>query len=170
MKLVTHSVLVTGLVLCVGNTDAAHRQTPSVALRVGVEATLEWVAGSMGVTLREDEPVPAIRLASETPLKRFQDAVAPQWHFRPPRVFNAYVVATNEIYLDDTSGYYARRKCSLDDSLAHELVHYLQVRYRGDDLSSDAAELEAVTVQREFRERTAAVGRARTPRDRDDRL
>jgi hypothetical protein len=111
----------------------------------------------MRATLREEVPLPVILLASETPLKRFQNAVAQQWHVLPPRVFNAYVAATNEIYLDDTSDYYARRKCTLDDSLAHELVHYVQARYRGDDLSSDAAELEAVTLQRAFRER-AAVG------------
>jgi hypothetical protein len=136
--------------------EAARPPSASVTLRVDPRYTAEWVARSMGIALKGDVALPTVHLASATPLRRFQDAVEPQWGLRPRQIFNAYVMATNEIYLDDVSDYYRRRNRTLDESLAHELVHYLQVRYLRDDLASDASELEAVTVQQAFREIHAA--------------
>ena len=95
---------------------------------------LAAVAGEMGMTLRRDVKLPAILMSSETPLKRFQDAVERQWSIRPEQILNAYAVSTNEIYLLDEPGYYVRLRRSIDDSLAHEYVHFIQVRYKGNPL------------------------------------
>jgi hypothetical protein len=113
---------------------------------------LESVARQMNVTLRPDEPLPTIHFESSTPLAQFQDAVAPQWHFRPPMIANVYVVARNEIYLADDPSYYRRLRRTLDESLAHEFAHYLQVRYFAANLGDESCETEAVAVQFAFRE------------------
>jgi hypothetical protein len=143
-------VLLAGL--CGALQAHADRRHNVTTLHMDAERTLQWVARDLGIELRDDIPRPRIRLASETPLREFQDAIEAQWHVRPPLVFNVYVIARNEIFLDDTSDYYRRRHRTLDDSLAHELVHYLQVRYQNDDLATDASELEASTVQAAFRD------------------
>lgn len=133
-----------------------------MTLRHEPRAILETVARSMNVTLRADEPLPAIHFESRTSLARFQDAVAPQWRFRPPMIANVYVVARNEIYLIDDPQYYRRLQRTLDESLAHEYAHYLQVRYFGADLSDETCETAAVAAQFAFRDhhlaRSAAVG------------
>ena len=113
---------------------------------------LESVARQMNVTLRDDEPLPRIHFESSTPLAQFQDAVAPQWHFRPPMIANVYVVARNEIYLADDPDYYRRLHRTLDESLAHEFAHYLQVRYFAANLSDESCETAAIAVQFAFRE------------------
>jgi hypothetical protein len=113
---------------------------------------LESVARQMNVTLRADEPLPVIHFESSTPLAQFQDAVAPQWRFRPPMIANVYVIARNEIYLADDPTYYRRLRRTLDESLAHEFAHYLQVRYFAANLADESCETEAVAVQFAFRE------------------
>jgi hypothetical protein len=113
---------------------------------------LEAVARRMNVTLRADEPLPRIYFESSTPLAKFQDAVAPQWRFRPPMFANVYVMARNEIYLSDDAGYYRRIRRTLDESLAHEYAHYLQVRYFAASLADESCETEAVAMQIAFRE------------------
>ena len=113
---------------------------------------LEAVARQMNVTLRADEPLPQIHFESSTPLAQFQDAVAPQWNFRPPMVANVYVIARNEIYLADDPAYYRRLRRTLDESLAHEFAHYLQVRYFAANLGDESCETEAVAVQFAFRD------------------
>lgn len=127
-----------------------------VTLRYEPRFILEAVARSMNVQLRADEPLPRIHFESRTPLQRFQDAVAPQWKFRPPKFANVYVVASNEIYLTDDPGYYRRLRRTLDESLAHEFTHYLQVRYQGANLDDESAELQAVSVQFAFRDENLA--------------
>ncbi len=112
---------------------------------------LEVVARRMGVTLRSDVPPPAIRLESRTPLARAQAAAERQWGFRPPVFVSTFAVATNEIYLIDERGLYERHGGSLDDSLAHEFVHYIQAHYLGDRLATEWSESEAVAVQTWFR-------------------
>ena len=97
------------------------------------------------------------RSASATPLRRFQDAIAAQWGFRPRLFANAYAVASNEIYLIDEPSYYARLKRTPDDSLAHEFAHYLQVHYFNADLADLSCELEAIAIQTWFREAHAAA-------------
>jgi len=70
---------------------------------------------------------------------------------RPARFTAFYMPEWNEIYLIDDATQYERRGGTLDDALAHELVHYLQARYRRDALDTDWAELEAVQIQHWFR-------------------
>jgi hypothetical protein len=113
---------------------------------------LESVARKMNVTLRPDEPLPRIFFESSTPLAQFQEAVAPQWGLRPPMFANVYVMARNEIYLSDDAGYYRRIRRTLDESLAHEFAHYLQVRYYASNLVDESCETEAVSIQIAFRE------------------
>jgi hypothetical protein len=111
----------------------------------------------MNVTLRPDRPLPRIYFESSTSLEQFQDAIAPQWHFRPPLFANAYVVARNEIYLMDDPSYYRRMRRTLDESLAHEFAHYLQVMYFAADLADETCEGEAIAVQIAFRDAQEGV-------------
>lgn len=112
---------------------------------------LEWVARRMNVVLRPDIPLPHILLESTTPLQRFQKAMAKQWGFVPHAFTNAYSAATNEIYLIDHAGYYGGRNRTVDDSLVHEFVHYLQARYFNTELEEGSLETEAVAIQQWFR-------------------
>jgi hypothetical protein len=124
-------------------------------LRFDTQFVLELVAERMQVKLRPDVPLPAIFVESAIPLRQFQDAMESQWSFRPPMVANSYSIATNEIYLSDDASFYRRLKRTLDDSLAHELVHYIQAKYLGEDLTTDGCEMQATEVQRWFREEYA---------------
>jgi hypothetical protein len=117
---------------------------------------LEAVARRMGVRLQPDMPPPAIRLESGTPLQRMQAAAEKQWGFRPPVFVTTYATATNEIYLIDEAALYERYRRTLDDSLAHELVHYIQARYLGDRFHTEWSEVEAVAIQTWFREQFMA--------------
>jgi hypothetical protein len=58
-----------------------------------------------------------------------------QWRLEPRSVSTTYAIARNEIYLLDDASYYVRYRRTLDDSLAHELVHYLQATYLKEDLA-----------------------------------
>lgn len=138
-----------------------------VTLRFDPEFILVAVAQRMQVTLRPDVPLPRIFLESKTPLRQFQDAMEGQWQFRPPLIANSYSIATNEIYLSDDSSFYRRFKRTLDDSLAHEFVHYIQAKYFHEDLATDGCEMQAAEIQRWFRDEhapakqdVAAAGRA----------
>jgi hypothetical protein len=112
---------------------------------------LEAVARRMGVTLRPDIPPPAIRLESRTPLERLQAAAERQWGFRPDVFTTTYATASNEVFLIDEARLYDQYGGTLDDSLAHELVHYIQAHYLGDRFTTDWSESEAVAVQIWFR-------------------
>ena len=112
---------------------------------------LEAVARHMKVTLRPEVPVPAIFLESATPLRQLQVAVATQWRTLPRVFTNTYAIARNEIYLLDDPSHYAPHGRTLDDALAHELVHYLQASHLNEDFASEWREVEAVTVQEWFR-------------------
>lgn len=124
------------------------------ALKYSPECVLKAVAGMMGQKYRPDIPLPEIFFESSVPLKQFQDAVEPQWGQRPARLSNVYVWTRNEIYLMDDAAWYAAHGRAMDDSLAHEFVHYIQDRYRGWDLSLDdpGYEPQAVEFQTLFRE------------------
>lgn len=137
------------LTLAVADADESPL-TPSM-LRHDPRYTLEAVAREMNVRLRPDIPVPAILFQSTTPLQRFQNALAPQWGFKPSVFANAYAVARNEIYLMDDASYYTRLRRTLDDSLAHEFAHYIQVHYFRADLTHESCELDAISVQQWFR-------------------
>ena len=123
-----------------------------VKLKFDPRFIMETVARRMNVALSPELPLPAIFVESTTPLSQFQDAMEAQWRFRPPLVSNAYAIARNEIYLSDSPGFYRRLKRTLDDSLAHEFVHYIQAKYFDEDLSTDGCEMQAAEVQRWFRE------------------
>lgn len=129
-----------------------------VELKYPLACTLEVIAEHMGIALGS-EPLPEIRVASQTTLSEFQDDVEPQWGIRPEVVVNVYVVSANRIYLLDDASYYGKYGRTIDDSLAHELVHYLQVRYQKmDRLDGEAAEYTAVMEQNWFRENYMAKG------------
>lgn len=132
-------------------TDSAQAIEPA-KFRHDVNCTLKAVAFKMKVTLKADKPAPPVFVESKTPLKQFQDAIEPQWGMRPEAFVNAYIVAKNEIYLTDNSAYYKKVNRFVDDSLAHELAHYIQVVYRNDELGDDALEMEAIDVQTWYRE------------------
>jgi hypothetical protein len=119
-------------------------------LRFDAQFILAQVARRMNVELRPGIPVPAIFIESATPLRQFQDAIGAQWGFRPDVFTNAYAVARNEIYLTDDASYYAKLGRTLDDSLAHEFAHYVQVRYLNANIEDPTLETEAVAVQRGF--------------------
>ena len=138
-----------------GENVATAETAETVKLRFDPRFVLETVAQRMQVTLRPDVPLPGIFLESTTPLRQFQDAMEAQWQFRPPLIANSYSIASNEIYLSDDASFYRRFKRTLDDSLAHEFVHYIQARYLGEDLTTDGCEMQAAEVQRWFRDEHA---------------
>lgn len=119
-------------------------------LRFDPHFVLVQVAARLGVPLDPAIAPPAVHLESATPLAQFRAAIAAQWGFRPHAFGNAYAVERNEIYLIDEPGYYTRLGRSPDESLAHELAHYVQVRYLGADLAEPSWEDEAVAVQTWF--------------------
>lgn len=130
------------------------------APRYDARCVLEGVLAIMNLPARPEIPLPPVFLESKTPLKKYQDAVEPQWGFRPDRFANVYAAARNEIYLVDEAGYYERLKRFVDDSLAHELVHFVQVKHKAIPITEfdESMESEAVAVQTEFRERFMKKG------------
>lgn len=123
----------------------------TVKLRYDPEYILHAVARRMNVVLRADVPRPTVLFESGTPLQRFQQAIAAQWGIVPWAVSNAYAAGANEIYLTDRAAYYERRNTTLDDSLAHEFVHYLQLHYFNADPSDESLETDALAIQEWFR-------------------
>lgn len=138
------------LILLCSLSSSAHA---AAELRYDVQFILQTIAKKKGVVLKPDIELPRVFLESQTPLEQFQNAIEPQWGMRPDVIVNAFVIANNEIYLIDDEGYYSRLKRFIDDSLAQELVHYIQVKYLGIDLSQDeSSEYEAIEIQTWFRE------------------
>lgn len=127
--------------------DAAEPLRP----RLDPSFVLAQVAARLGVRLDPQAPPPAVHLESDTPIARFQEAIGGQWGFRPHAFGNAYAVERNEIYLIDDPSYYARLGRTIDESLAHELAHYVQVRYLDADLAVPSWEDDAIAVQHWFR-------------------
>lgn len=100
---------------------------------------------------------PKIFFESKIPLSQFQDAIEKQWGFRPDAFTNAYSLVNNEIYILDDAAYYANHGRCMDDSLVHELVHYVQVKYLNWDLYDESLEWDAIAVQTEFRDQYCRV-------------
>lgn len=100
---------------------------------------------------RPEIPMPTIIMASKADLKKFQDEVESQWNMRPKLISNVFIVSVNKIYLNDDKSYYDRVKRCIDDSLAHELTHYIQAKYRGWSLDDDSLESDAIDTQTWFR-------------------
>lgn len=123
------------------------------------DCVLAAVAGKKGVALDAARPSPMVLYGSKIPLARFLEASKEQLSgFVPDRVMNMYIVKTNEIFLNDSASTYGRHGRIIDDSLAHEFAHFLQVAYEGRSLgdgSDDFLESEAVSLQTWFREQGA---------------
>jgi len=136
----------------------------SMTLHHNPDFVLRAVAARMGVELLPEIPLPAVLLESSTAPERWRAATEQHWGMRSPVFTSFYAADQNEIYLIDDTVSHERRGSSLDDVLAHELVHYLQARYRRGALHTDWAELEAVQIQRWFRaEFMQANSRTRRP-------
>ncbi|MBC7742278.1 MAG: hypothetical protein H7061_08775 [Bdellovibrionaceae bacterium] len=116
------------------------------------EAILAEVLKKKNLELRPQLPLPKLNLQSQTSLKKFQDDIEPQWNMRPDVFTNAYAFKTNQIFLMDQAAYYKKTNRCIDDSLAHELMHYVQVMYQNADLADESLESEAVDIQTWFRE------------------
>lgn len=132
------------------NEDIGRHRGPAVS------AALRGAARAAGV--------PRVRLESETPLIEFLTAVRPQ-DPSVNRFSNFYSVTANRIFLIDDAAYYAKfaktSRRSMEDSLAHEFVHYLQVTYLGytvADLGTEDAEAMAIGYQTSYRERYIVGG------------
>lgn len=116
------------------------------------ETILDYVLAKKKLIRDPALQMPEILLKSVTPLEVFQNAIHEQWGFLPEFITNAYSVKTNRIFLMDDKAYYDQLNRCIDDSLAHELTHYVQVVYQKWDLSDDSLEWDAVDIQTQFRE------------------
>lgn len=121
-------------------------------LKYTPEKILEFVLAQKNKPFNPQIEVPKVFVASKTSLKQFQDAIEGQWGFRPDLITNAFAVARNEVYLLDDAEYYKKAGRCMDDSLAHEFVHYVQTKYQNYDLNDESLEWEAVDIQTRFRE------------------
>ncbi|TBR17071.1 hypothetical protein EPO15_17775 [bacterium] len=125
------------------------------------ECVLAAVAGRKGVVLDPARPLPMVLFASSIPVSRYREAAKEQLGgMEVDTVLNMYVVKTDEIYIQDAAANYGRFGRTIDDSVAHEFGHYLQVVYDKADVANDAndsLESEAVALQTWFREVGAAA-------------
>lgn len=153
---------ISGLVLVALLFSGFARGEEAVSLKYTPECILQAVLAKKHQEFKPEVPMPAVYVESKTPLKQFQDAIEPQWGMRPDSFLNAYVFARNEIYLLDEARYYQQTGRFIDDSLAHELTHYVQVMYQHFDLSGgdDSLEADAIDVQTWFREEFMKTGKS----------
>lgn len=121
-------------------------------LKYSPEFILTQVLEKKHQVFNTQKAFPKIVLSSQTSLKQFQDDVESQWNFRPDVITNVYVISQNKIYLMDDADYYEKTGRCMDDSLAHELTHYVQVVYQGWDMADDSVEWDAIDTQTWFRE------------------
>ncbi|OFZ19412.1 MAG: hypothetical protein A2X94_13810 [Bdellovibrionales bacterium GWB1_55_8] len=123
------------------------------SVRAAAPCILELVRKQMRIKRPPKAPAPKVQLAHEITLHEFQNAVEAQWLFRPDTVLNVYVADSNRIFLiSDKNAYRDGR--SVYDSLAHEFVHYFQVKaldIRLED-ATEEEEYEATLIQTEFRQ------------------
>lgn len=122
-------------------------------LRYTQEFILDEVLKLMKIEKRDEVPIPEFYYSSNTSLEQFQDALERQWNMRSEYFTNAFSAENNEIYIVDDSEYYQRTGRCMDDSVAHELVHFIQSKYRGWSLKDPGQEWEAVRYQKMFREK-----------------
>lgn len=138
---------------------AAAPETAKIAFKP--ECVLAAVAGRKGVTLDPSRRPPMVLFASMIPVSRYREAAKEQLGgMDVEMVLNMYVVKTDEIYIQDAAGNYGKFGRTIDDSVAHEFGHYLQVVYGKADMANDAndeLEGEAVRLQTWFREEGAAA-------------
>lgn len=108
----------------------------------------------MNITPNSQIEMPKIILQHKASLKEFQQDVLPQWGFLPDSITNVYIFLKNKIYLLDEKNYYQSMQRCIDDSLAHEYVHFVQVKYQNIPLEyfDDGMEFQAVDIQTKFRD------------------
>jgi hypothetical protein len=118
------------------------------------DCILQIVAGHKNITLLETVPLPEVKPEGPYTLQDYQDSAESFWGFRPDAFLNMYNSLRNEIFIMATRAYYDSHERSVFDSLAHELVHYLQHRYQNADFSQgdDSLEFDAIATQTWFRE------------------
>lgn len=131
-------------------------QTPkavvTATLKYTPEVIFDFVLVQKKLSLNPNIQFPKIYFKSNTPLKQFQDAIEKQWNLRPDQITNAYAFENNEIYLMDDLDYYMKTKRCMDDSLAHEFVHFIQSKYQRYDMNDESLEWEAIDIQTAFRD------------------
>lgn len=134
----------------------------AMPLTYSTECVLKAVLAKKKLAFRPELEIPQVKVESKSSLKEFQDAVEPQWKMRPDYFTNAYVVHLNQIFLMDEASYYRRTGRFVDDSLAHELAHYVQVKYQGWTLdgADDSIEMDAIDVQTWFRDEFMKTGKS----------
>lgn len=132
-----------------------------VALKIDATCAFQAVAGRMKITIAKDIELPKVYLASDIALSFFQDVIEAEWLFRPDVVTNVFAPKANAIFLTNEGEVYKAHGRFLEDSLAHELAHFIQVRYFGATPGNDDAfEDEAVRVQTWFREVYMKTGKS----------
>lgn len=145
LMLFTFSFLITPLI-------QAGPSIPPAQLQFSYDFILKQVLLKKNKPFRPELARPPVFVASQTSLQQFQDAIEPQWGFRPDIFTNAFADQKNQIYLLDDAEYYQKNQRCIDDSLAHELTHYVQSKYQGFDLNDESLEWDAVEVQTWFRQ------------------
>lgn len=130
---------------------AISNQSAPAQLRYNLDFILQQVLINKNIAFRTDLAIPQVYFESSTSLKQFQDAVEPQWGFRPDVFTNAYSISKNEVYISDDASYYEKLERCMDDSVAHEFTHYVQAKYQNFDLNDESLEWNAVDVQTWFR-------------------
>ncbi len=150
MKIFIPSYIFLTSITALGTSTRAHQ---IAHLKYTPELIFEFVLDQKKQTLNQQIPFPQIYFKHKTVLKQFQDAIEKQWGLRPLEITNAYAVENNEIYLMDDADYYLKTERCMDDSLAHELVHFVQAKYQKFDLNDESLEWDAVGIQTAFREK-----------------
>ncbi|MBY0414894.1 MAG: hypothetical protein K2Q18_12045 [Bdellovibrionales bacterium] len=120
-------------------------------LKYPLDFLLQKVLERKHLNKRDEIPFPKFYYESKTPLKQFQDAIEKQWGLRPNKFSNAFAIENNEIYVSDDAAYYKKTGRCMDDSVVHELTHFIQVRYLNWDIKDESLEWEAIDIQSEFR-------------------
>lgn len=121
-------------------------------LKYSIDFILQQVLIRKNKSFDANIPVPQFYYQSSTSLAQFQDAIEKQWGFRPDVFTNAFADANNEIYILDDADYYKKTERCMDDSVAHELTHYVQSKYQHFDLNDESLEMDAIDVQTWFRD------------------
>ena len=129
------------------------KKLPPAVLKYTISDVFQFVLTAKKQQLNQNIPFPQIYYKSKTPLKQFQDAIEKQWGQRPNEITNAFADSNNEIYLLDDADYYIKSERCMDDSLAHELTHYIQSKYQKFDMNDESLEWDAVDIQTQFREK-----------------
>jgi len=136
------------------NNKQSKKLIPAKNIVQSRDCILAIVADYMKVTLKSEVALPRVRTQSDTSLKEFQDSIEVFWKFRPDVFTNVYNPIHNEIFIMTERAYYQKHKRSVFDSVAHELVHYVQKEYKGVDFTQEdeSVEFQAIEVQTWFRD------------------